>query len=470
MRLARALREAGRGRDAARVEGELARSAPTPEERRAHLRAAVDALMVVGAIDEGLAIARDIGAELGLDLGSSGAARALRLAGGALRILLDPTASGQPRRGPGDARARERCDTLWPVARALVFIDPLVGVDAMLRALGEARASGDARRVKRVTGPIAGFLLGTIPGFKATARRWVDALDDEAARLLWSSYLCGTQGDLIGSLAAGRAAMERLADAPDAGWERLQAISIVARGLFGRGHFATLRALVNAHLPDAERQANLYAMATLTSYLLLPTLTAGRVEEARGLARWTHATWLPGRFSPISFYADRCLRLADAYEGRAASAAADIAAGRDAFAKAGGYRIVISRFDHDLMEARIALALTAPVAGLWPVAKLLDRLAKLALPEGPAHAELLRASVAARDGRREAALGALGRAIAMLEHIGVDLEAQVGRLRQAQLRGEAAPAEAARAALRQLGVRDPDRWAEVVAPGYAALT
>ena len=91
------------------------------------------------------------------------------------------------------------------------------------------------------------------------------------------------------------------------------------------------------------------------------------------------------------------------------------------------------------------------------------------MPEGAAHAALLRASLTARAGDRGATLTWLARATDRLDAAGVDLEAQIARLRLAQLQGLQVPADAARLALRQLGVADPDRWADLLAPGYDRL-
>jgi len=475
LRLARALREAGHGRDAARTYHELGRTAAEPAERRTHLRAASDALMALGDIDEGLAVMKPVMTELGIAVGASGFTRSLRLVGGAFGIL---TGRRKGRAAPSaDPAAAERFDTCWPIAKALIFVTPLVGLELMLRALTYAEASGDPERVARVTGPLAGFVLGSMPGFKTTAQRWVEQLGGHSkspysagVETLWRALLAGAQGRLVESKDLSEEAIERLRRVEDTHWERFQALSILARVLVTRGHFTTAMSLVQSHLPDAERRGDLHAQVVLASYRLLPAIAAGRTDEARAIADWTLRNWLPDRYSPQTFYALRGRYLADLVEGRNHEAARAIAAGRAAFEKAGGYRIVFSRFDHDLLEARAVLALDrAPEPGLWPIDRLITRLERLAMPEGAAHAQLLRASMTARAGDRTNTLTWLARATHSLDAAGVDLEGQIARLRTAQLLGQEAPADAARLALRQLGLANPDRWAGLVAPGYDGL-
>ncbi len=474
-RLARALREAGRGNDAARIFAELARTAAVPAEGRAQLRAASDALMTIGAVDEGLALLKPAMVGLGIRVDSGSFARSLRLVGGALGILVGR------RKGVAAARtdpvAAERFDTTWPVAKALIFVEPLVGVDYMLRALGYAEASGDPERVARVTGPIAGFVLGSLPGFKATAERWVTQLGRHAqspyfvaAEPLWRAFLESARGNLGEAKLASERAIEHLRAAEDTHWERFQAFSILGRVLHSRGHFTTVTSLAQSHMPDAVRRGDLHAQVLLASYRMVPVLAAGRPDETRAIADWTLRSWLPDRYSPQTFYALRGRYMADLIEGHTQAAASAIASGRAAFEKAGGYRIVFSRFDHDILEARAVLALDgSTVPGLWPIDRLVKRLEQLAMPEGAAHAALLRASLTARAGDRGATLTWLARATDRLDAAGVDLEAQIARLRLAQLQGLQVPADAARLALRQLGVADPDRWADLLAPGYDRL-
>lgn len=476
-RLARALREAGRGRDAARVFGELANSANDAVERRARLRAASDALMTIGDIDQGLKVLKPVLQELGIAAESGGFARGLRLVGGALGILTGRR-KGIAARRP-NAIAAERFDTVWPIAKSLIFVDPMDGLDHMASALKLAEASGDPDRVARVTGPLAGFVLGSIPGFKTIAERWVSQIGARsdtpyfpAAEALWRAFLANAQGRLAEAKEASERAIELLRLVEDTHWERIQAVSILARGLLSQGHFTTLTSLIQNHLPDAVRRGDLHAQVLFSSYRSMPALAAGRLDEARALSDWTLSTWLPDRYSPQTFYALRGLRMAELIEGRVDACARELADGRAAFEKFGGYRIVFSRLDHDLLEARLVLACgdgRAIDAKLWPIDRLLSRLEALAMPEGAAHAALLRASLAASKGERNATLTWLGRATHGLDAAGVDLEAHIARLRMAQVFHQESPANAARLALRQLGVADPDHWANVVAPGYERL-
>jgi hypothetical protein len=473
LRWANALREAGRGREAANAFLEVARFTRDATDRRRCRRLAAESLLDSGAVTDGMAIMNPLLAELGVAASGHPLPRGLRIAAGALWIARNTELTP----ASPDAAEAERFDACWAMAKSLLFADPIAGIDALLRALRHAVASGDVQRIARASGPLAAFVLAQLPGYKRAAGRWIDALrerrDDPyfvGIHALWRALESATHGRLDEVIRFAREAVDRLGTVADATWERVQAVLFMERGLMCRGHYATLLAFASAHVIDAERRGDLYAAVTMSTGTMLPRVAFGLIAETRAVADWISAAWLPDRYSPQRFYAVLGHVMADLYEGRPDDAARRIVAGRRDFERAGGYRFPFSRLDHDLLEARVAAALGPRGAdGLLSLPALLARLRAIPMPEGRAHAELLRASHENARGQREQALVALDLAVDGFTRAHVDLEGAVARLRRAELRGDRQEADSAAAAIRQLGVRDPLQWANTVAPGFDAM-
>lgn len=118
--------------------------------------------------------------------------------------------------------------------------------------------------------------------------------------------------------------------------------------------------------------------------------------------------------------------------------------------------------DRAIAEARAALAAPDQARGRLRRVQVLARLLEgEPVPEGPGHASLLRACQA--DGPARIAL--LEQAAERFDGAGVRMEAAACRLRLAQCRQDAEAWQAASRSLRALGVREPERWAGLLAPG-----
>ena len=438
---------------------------------RALRREAAAACLTVGALERGLELLAPVLRELDLAPPAAGVRGVARVLGGLIPALLRGDVPGPSARV--DPLAAERSDTCWTVATALVFVDPVAGLDMAFRALRYAAASGSRARLGRVTGFLAAVVLAQLPGARARAERWLDALaawsegEPSLAALapLWASYCAHARGDLPAAVAQGLRALDALSGLPWATWERVQAASAVARALRVQGEYTACAELCRTHLVDAERRGDLYAQVLFGDYPALPQIARGDLAQARTRADWSEARWLPGRTTIQSIYwmIHRCY--ADLYEGDVAGAARRLVAARAAFRAAGGPSIVFLRVDHDLLEARLA-RVARPGADLRPVDVVLRRLARESPAEARGNAELLAAGLHGRAGDKDLAVAALDRALAAFEPAGIAMEAAAARLRRAELVGDDAAAELALAQMRRLGARDPQRWADLIAPGF----
>jgi hypothetical protein len=479
-RHAEALVACGRPREAAAALVALSERAEpgAPEGGSGERLKAAEVLLQSGHFAEGLALVEPLMRRHGLALPAGSWKKTGTLLGHAAWLVVAGKRAAAPRRhanqAPSEAVALQS-DLAWAVGKSLVFVDPLVGIGVLFTSLRTAR--GDARRFARAAGPLAAFVLGNVPGLKGTARRWVeamDALDDEpyfkGVSHLWRALKALGTSELGVALAAAVEAMDRLQTDPRASWERVQAASYAARALINRGHYHSALALIEAHAIDADLRGDLGAKIALDTYRPMASLAAGRVAETRANCQWLLDTWLPDRYAPHTFYALRGLVMADLMDGDAASAAARIVSSRKAFTKAGGYRFPFSRFDHDLLEARVVMALDRAVPGTWPLERLLSRLEALPNDEARGHAKLLRATVCLEQGKHVEARALLARASAHLERCEVDLEGEAARWLWARLERSDEAAASARMKMSRLGVADPERWMEIIVPGALAAT
>lgn len=470
-RLAGALQADGRGLAAADTYVELARDAP-PAEARTLLRRAAEAAMLAGETRRGLELLVPVLHALGLPPPARGPSGAGRLLTGVL-WLVSHGWHLRPGARPDPVEA-EHSDTCWVAARGLVFIDPLPGLDFLIRALRHGARSGSPRRLGRAMGVLAAGLLAQAPGLARLAARWLDALrawgerDDylHAVAPLWSSLHAFGRGELTRALELARTALDRTAGIEDAAWERVQAAALVGRTLRSQGQYVACIELGRAHLLDAERRGDRYAQMLFGDVQVLPLIAAGAAPEADARIRWLADHWLPDRYTVQSFYVMLHRAYAALYAGRPDEAGALLVRQRGDFRRAGGYRIVYSRLDHNLLELRISAALRERrVAGLLSFDELLARVQAEALPEALGNAALLRGVAAGRAGGRALALAELARAIHWFDRAGIAMEAAAARLRRAELLGDRVDEGEALVQMRRLGAHAPRRWAEVVAPG-----
>lgn len=472
IRQADALKAAGLGERAADIYLACAATDASPSAHELRRRAA-DACMLAGSHRRGLQILAPVLRDQRLAPPAAGFRGVVRLLAALVPAILRRDAA-RPSERP-DPLAAERSDTCWIAGKSLILVEPLAGLDMHFRSLHHAARSGSRQRLGRELGFLAASLLAQLPPTRAVADRWLATLADWAredsilaAQIpLWTSLRAHALGDLSQAVAHGRQALAALADLPWATWERVQAASSVARALRIQGEYTACTELSRAYLVDAERRGDLYAQVLFGDYQSLPAIARGNVAEARARIAWAAACWFPDRVTLQSFYWTLHRSYADLYEGDLASAIDRVLAGRPAFRRVGGPNIVFLRVDHDLLEARLALAARGrPPAGLRSVRQLIARLARERPAEARGNAHLLGASLLARDGRRDEAVAALDQAVATLEPAGITMEAHAARYWRARLQHDDSAATAARTHMRRLGARDPEGWAALVAPAF----
>ncbi len=472
-RRAEALAAAGRGLEAGEIYLKLAGDTASLVESRELRRRAVEAWLTVGEVERGLRLLGPLLKELRLPKLRRGrrglpgmVLRLIRLLTGARRLVFSNVE---------DPRAAERADTCWVGIKGLIFVDAGLAMPLMIDGLVHAAASGSRVRFGRAMGLVAAT-LGDIPGLRKCTASWLDTIQGwssqepylAATLPLWQSIRAQAQGDLICARQHGLLALERLRAIKDASWERVQAASCAARALRNQGELVACAELSRAQLRSAERRGDRYGQVLFRLVPIQPVIARGGLDEARTALGWISERWLRGSYTVQSFYVMVEHGYADLYEGNPQAAASRWLAGRWAYRRSGAHLVSFSRIERRILEGRIGLALGARHGGLMAVEKIVAKLRGEGTPEALGNSELMDAALAASAGERGRAEAALHRAIDAFDLAGILMVREAACLRLAELGGDVEGARDALAQMRRLGAGEPERWAQVVAPGFAA--
>jgi predicted Ser/Thr protein kinase len=286
-----ALRGAGRSKEAATIYLEVARASDDPRTANELFRRAARELLFAGHVDEGLAIAREMLAAVGVSVPESTVGRVARLAALRLRLSLRGL---EPAKQPAPPEALVPAATLSSVTLAVLFVDPILGMtlhtDHLLRAL----AAGD--RDQAAIALAIEAIVNSTRGRRGAARSTAVLT---RARALVSDAPSDMEATGHVLFASAMAALfeGRFRDAFDA-FERAEK-ELVARGLaldgvrvlarvfrlsclFWRGRARDVSERLPGLLRDAERQQNSFAVVWCA--LLEAWVVASAGDVGRGLA------------------------------------------------------------------------------------------------------------------------------------------------------------------------------------------
>jgi hypothetical protein len=213
-------------------------------------------------------------------------------------------------------------------------------------------------------------------------------------------------------------------------------------------------------LRDAMASGDVYAEVTALLYrALLVQLLHDDPAAARADAQLALERWTPVGYHVQHLYALRVDVLADLYERAPARAWERLEAAWPAIRRSFLLRVPTGRIDFFLMRARVALALFCSTGdGRLRARCAADArtLSQQARPDAAAHAMMLRAGLSDSPAESTALLLDAERAFSQL---GMALCAACARARSERQTGS----------LGALGVRNPARWLDVHAPGFASI-
>lgn len=480
--LADALRNAGRGAEAA--EAYVAAAALSPRRRALELRRrAAEQYLFSGHLDEGRAVLRTVLEAVGLTFPTH-PARAFaefltRRAQVRLRGLSFREAS--PERIPEEELLR--IDTCWSVSIGLAMIDPVRGGVFQARHLLMALDAGDLGRVARAVAVEVPF--AATAGTSAHARTLeLQRRGRELAERAGSPYNLG----LLASSSGGAAWLEgRWRDAfgleeealrilreqcTGVAWEIASSTIVYLDVLWRMGRWNELFEQVPAILADATSRGDLLLEIYLrVKFRALGELARGRPDDAVREAREGLARWSQPSFQLLHLW-ELFLRVeAQMYAGRPGAARERLEAAWGALWRSQLLQLQMYDVTMQDLAARVNVACATETSGrararlLKGARKHLKKLDKSAAPWARGLVALTRAGAATLDGTEREVRAWLDRAEAELTGADMELHAEVARARRAQWDGHAARLAASREAIERAGVAEPARFLDTWAPG-----
>ena len=473
--------QAGRGAPAADIYLAAADGAP-PEMRIDCQARAAKQLLTTGHVERGLAVIRDLLADVGEDL-PHGRRRTLaafltrrahlRLRGHRFRTRAEAEIP---------VLALRRQDVFQAVSHGLSFIDPVVGQLFQTRSLLEALRLGEPMRIARGFGFDAMYLSSARPARARLVLARCEALAAQVKSPYLDALAVGArgvvayfEGDFPAACALLAEAERRfLAQPIEAALEASNTRMFHLLALRAMGDLRGLRAVLARGLDDARARGDLFNDTTLKRAFVLVWLADGAPARAR--ATLDSATWVPptGNYHVQHWYDVRARHELALYEGASPADHDALApALRDTRASL-LMRVSAIRVEVDWLDARSRLARIdagADASGLDDVLRLAEALHQEPLAYVQPWADLLAAAVAHRRGDRDAAIAALRRAAERADACHLGLCAAAARWRLAGLL-DGAESDALRAAaggwMRDQGIADVEAMARTIAPGFAA--
>jgi hypothetical protein len=476
-RLAEALANAGRGPQAAAA-FEAAAAEVAPDRAELLRQRAAEQYLVCGLLEEGKRVLVPLLARQGV--------RYPATSGGAVTATLTqlPRLALRyfgPRSAARDAdELRLRVDVCQRTARGLLMVDPARAAYFSVRALSDALRSGDTSQLVHSLCTVGGALapLG------GPAGAWARSMVSRAERIAASV----SDPRLDGTVSVSRAQIEfvdgrfsTMLDLCDRGsrillencqgvrWDSDVAQMAALRALEELGRIDELRRRLVGLIDDAIEFDDLYAEVTFRLSNAFWRIPRGEISEARQEAREVLERWDRGSFQMQHLYELRIQAFCDVYEGAPEEAWRRVQAAWPQLERSG---LLLHRMlKSDALQIRARVALAADAAPERETERAARALAWMKRPDAVAAACMLRAALAERRGQRVPALSLLAQAEALHASASMALHVAYARRRRGELmggdEGDSLVWEADRA-LETAGIREPDRWLGVMAPGFTA--
>jgi tRNA A-37 threonylcarbamoyl transferase component Bud32 len=464
--LADALVNAGRSTEAAEVYLLAADGAELGTRLECQRRAA-EQFLISGHIEQGLAALRAVLAEFNVKLPSTPARAVASVLWHRLRVRLRGLRWKARDEIEIPQRELTRLDIYRAVGIGLGVVDTVRGADMQCRGLLLALKIGERRRVGRSIAFEATYLGSQ--GRKSLARsRRLLALADEIAQATGDPYLVAwvrgssdavtyLNGGFIESATPLGAAADMFRDATTgANWEMSTLRVFRMYALRQIGEHIELRRSFDEYVRDAARRGDRYSETTIRRSCNLIWLMEDAPEQAR--EDLDRTTWTPpeGGYHLQHWYELRARAEIDLYEGRAKEAMERSRPGLRALDRSLLTRIQIVRAETRWFRGKLLVATGA----MGEVAGMIRKLEREKLPYAFVWAGLLRAAVAfARLAKGEAA-SILRDTARLADENHMCLAAAVARYRT----GDPELVEQAEEWMKQQGIRNPARIADVVAP------
>jgi eukaryotic-like serine/threonine-protein kinase len=486
VKLADALANAGRGGEASETylsALELSRGQDSLQLRR---KAAESALRV-GLIDHGLSLSREVLAEAGMKLPSTPLRALLMLL--LLRAWLRVRGMGYRGRYAFDTELLSRIDVGWALAVGLSNSDVIRGSEVQTRTLLLALRAGEPVRIARSLAFEAALLVASGQKNQARAVKLLAAAST-LAREIGQPYVVGWAavgtsavayfgGHWSACLRQTDAALQSFGTCAGAGWERATARHYGVWSLAYLGEVSEMARRVHALLKEALERGDRYSATSLRTFLsnlawLVDDDTDGAAEaidEAMG-------SWSKSGFHVQHYYELYARVQLDLYTGRATEAWQRVTRTWPALQRSMLLRVQTVLLEALHLRARCCLARAASepagrAALLAEARSCAGRIARQASPWAQPTADLVFGAVAHLDGDDERARVLLDRAASGFQGVDMALFAAAARRCLGRLdAGDGAErlSADANAWMTAQGIRRPDRWTAMLAPGFESPT
>ena len=485
LRRAEARANAGRGGEAGPLFLQVAEEGP--EEHGLDLRRrAIESLMLSGRIDEGLTLVKPVLTRVGLSYSDSTAVTLGGVAWNMVRLMAGG-AKLRKRPEPVPAELHARTDMTWALGKSLASIESLRAMGFQIQSLRLALESGDPARASRaLTAFGALWLFQGTRGSVERGSRYLEqgkALAQELkdpALIGFAETYQSTRSYVLGewrtALAEADHGMGLLQEhGVDVIWEtnvgRTQACLVLqaTHGLRELGQRASEWFRV------ANEVGDLFSRVTASFSTALCLISQGQTDEARQLMTEMMAGW--SRLGAIQ-HGFQVLRetLAELYEGKLEESRVRLEKAWPSLVAGQWLRGQLGRFELYGLRARISLALAEREPQrreelVRSARKDIALLAQEIRRDTPSLVHLLQAGAARLSDQPEQALTHLSAAIDGYDAAGMPTLAASARLWKGELVGGEAGKELvtrATTVLRGEDIREPRRWAAVLAPGFGA--
>jgi hypothetical protein len=484
------LASAGRGAQAGALYLQAAHGAGAAEALDLKRRAG-EIFLSSGHADQALDVFRDTLAHLGVTFADTSRGALLSLLWRRARVRL--RGLSYRRRDPSQVSALSlaRIDVCWSIGAGLATIDYLRGADIQTHHLLLALDAGEPYRVARALAAESAFTA--VSGGKSSRR--TDRLVQSAQALAQeighphaigvTTQAAALAAQMTGRWKAARALCEKAItifreDCTGSVWELplVQVFHTVA--LAHLGELAELCQVVPRYLTEALSQGNVYGATTMrTGLSVLSWLAKGDAEGARREADVGRSSFAAPASLMHDFFDLQAQVLIDLYQDDGERARERVSSRWASLARSAVLRIQQVRISaHHLSACAALAAATKTSQGTTSHRQLLGvaqkdaaRLEGEKMPWSDPLALLIRAGVDLELGQRERALSQVGTAAVGFEAADMALFAAVCRKRQGALLGGDKGAKlilGADAFLAGQGVRQPERMADMLAPGLVS--
>jgi len=478
-----ALANAGRGAAAAAAYSAAAAGAKAADALDLRRRAA-EQLLLSGRIDQGLAALDGVLGAVGMRLSPTPGRALFGILWGKLRLGVRGYSWVERDVTEVSAAELRKVDVCWSVVTGLGVVDNVRANEFVGMQLLLALRTGERFRIARALA--CQVAASAIDGRSAVARtaRLARMTHEVATRsghpfargfeqltAGLAAYLEGRFRDCLEVCeSAGRVLRDECVGAT---WERGNANLFSLWALAQLGEFSELLRRLPALTAEARARGDLYALTNLRSGRVnFAWLVADDPERARREVEDARAEW-PTERVHLQHYYFLLARVQLALYVDDRNPLPEIDAAWSALDDAFVFRIQSVRIEAWHLRARAALAAAEKHDGAPTLLRRAERDARAIESEGvpwaSALAALVRAAILFRGGDSSGAIGLLTACVPHLEAAEMTAWAAVARVRLGELKRDDALREAGVAALLAAGVRSPDKFVRLHAPGFAHM-